>query len=167
MAEPRILVSRDKGSAGPRGVLDPEAAWTVAGWVGLLFLLVGGFDFGNTFWPLSLGSPEWEFGTITASLNGMPVPTLGLALLMASGLAAGRRWQVRLIGLVLAALVVLLVVMAFLYATNVPIALGAVTEPMGRLGLKKAIAKTAVQLVCYPAIFLVLAVWGWRRTRTS
>jgi len=40
------------------------------------------------WYPLQFGSADWEFGTISAYLNGMPLGTLGLALLAAGAIGA-------------------------------------------------------------------------------
>jgi hypothetical protein len=47
---------------------------------------------------------------------------------------------------------------AVLYLLNLPLALKSVTEPLGRSGLKKAVIRSLVQLVVYPAV-LIWAIW--------
>ena len=50
----------------------PPVAWDLLGWLGFALFVVGGADFLLTWFPERFGNPEWEFGTITASLNAMP-----------------------------------------------------------------------------------------------
>ncbi len=137
------------------------------GWVGIVFALVGGFDLLLTWYPLDFGNRDWEFGTVTAMLDGLPVTTLGLALLLGAAVARGRRWLVRTMAVVFVALAVVIVLAAMLYATDVPIALQSMTDPLIALGLKKAIAKTTVQALLYPVAFVWIAVKAWRHSAKS
>jgi len=164
---PKVLVGEDRRKVGRALTPSPEMAWRVAGVVGLLFALVGWLDVALTWYPFHLGSAEWEFGTVTASLNGLPVPVLGMGLLLASGMALGRPWLVRLVALWFVVTAVALAVMAVLYVTNVPIALKTVEEPALRTGLKKAIVKALGQSVIYPIVLLSVAVKSWRHARAG
>ena len=94
MAERKVLVREEKKK--PAGPLAPDAstAWSWIGWFGLVLAAAGIFDFLLAWYPLGLGSAEWEFGTITASYAGLPLPTMGLAALLGSALARGVRWQI-------------------------------------------------------------------------
>ncbi len=143
----------------------PHVAWALLGCVGLLLVVVGGTDILLTWYPLNIGDPEWEFGTVTASLNGLPSVTLGLALLLGNAVASGRRWTVLLVSSVFAVLVLWVMFAAFLYATNVPMALRSVQDPLVLRGLKKAIAKTSIQSVAYPVMFAYLSIHGFRHLK--
>jgi hypothetical protein len=142
----------------------PEFGWYLLSWIGLVFVLVGGLDLALTWYPFGFGNPEWEFGTVSAVFDGLPVPTLGLALLLGAGVAAGSRWLVRVMAIALALAALAIVVAFVLYATNIPIALQTVTEPLVRLGLKKAITKTCGQALFYSVFFVWVAVKGWAHT---
>jgi hypothetical protein len=63
-------------------------------------------------------------------------------------------------------LVAILIAVGLLFATVVPLALKAVSNPLARTGLLKVIAKSSVLLVLYPALFTWVGVLGLRRTRT-
>ncbi|MBM4188464.1 MAG: hypothetical protein FJ206_14270 [Gemmatimonadetes bacterium] len=54
--------------------------------------------------------------------------------------------------------VLALVVMAVLYGLTAPVAYRSVSDPIALAGLKKAIVRSLVQLVVYPAVLLIL-VW--------
>lgn len=163
MTEPQIVLGSE--GRGRRGAVPaPEAAWRLVGGVAALFVVVGGADLALTLMPLGFGNPEWEFGTVTSLLDGLPVPTLGLVGVVAAALARGSRGIARMGAALLGALAVSIVAAAVLYATTVPIALRAVTDPVIRTGLSKAVAKTAVQCVAYPIGLGWLAVVGWRKT---
>jgi hypothetical protein len=161
MTGPKILV-QDAGR--PRLAPAPDFGWYLLGWIGVVFTFVGGLDLLLTWYPPRFGNAEWEFGTVSASLDGLPVLTLGLALTLGAAAARGQRWLLRSLTIVLLILATLIGVWAVLYATNIPIALQAVTDPSIRTGLKKAIAKAAGQSVLYPVAFVWLAIVSWRRS---
>ncbi len=157
----KVLVREEKRGSAPLTPA-PEVAWRLVMAVGLAFTAVGGLDLLLTWYPWHMGNPEWEFGTVSASLDGLPVPTLGLGLVLAAAVALGSRWGVRTLAIVFALLALVIVLAALLYATNVPIALKTVSEPVSRSGLKKAMAKAAGQAVVYPLILGWIAVKAWR-----
>jgi hypothetical protein len=160
MTEPRVVVGRsDRHKWAPA----PESAWRLAGGLGVLFAIVGGVDLTLTWIPLGFGNAEWEFGTVTSMMDGLPVPTLGLVALAGAGRLRGSRLLARSVAVALALLALWIVGAALLYATTVPLALRAVTDPVIRTGLEKAVIKTAVQCTAYPIGLVWLAVAAWRR----
>ena len=136
----------------------------IAGALGLAFAVIGFGDLALAWFPAAFGSAEWEFGTATATLNGLPVPTMGLALLLGAALAADRPRLARSLAVVLLVLAVAVLAMGFLWATTLPMAFRPVTNEVVQLGLQKAVAKSALQLLAYPSLFIVLGVAGWRRS---
>lgn len=162
MSAPKVLVQ--EAAAKPRLAPAPDFGWYLIGWIGLVFAVVGGMDLLLTWYPLNLGNTEWEFGTVTAALDGLPAFTLGIALLMGSGAARGDRLLMRVMAIVFALLALLILAAAVLYVTDLPIALKAVTQPVIRTGLKKAITKTVGQAVVYPLAYLWIARMAWRHS---
>jgi hypothetical protein len=132
--------------------------------MGLALSLIGGADIALAWYPFNLGNSEWEFGTVTATLDGLPLLALGLALVLGAAVARGRRAATKTVAVGLVLLAVLIALAAILYATNVPIALQSVSDPLVKTGLKKAIVKTALQAVVYPCAFVWLALKGWRHS---
>jgi hypothetical protein len=156
--EPMIVASaRDQG---PRRSEDSTRVWLVLGWIGLVFLTVGGADFALTWFPPSFGTPEWEFATVTQSFNGLPILLLGVGLLTAAAEQVDRRWWAHLGSG--AALVLLLWVLAgfVLWALNIPLALQTVPDELA-LGLQKAVGKTLLQSLVYPAVLVYLLRGAW------
>jgi hypothetical protein len=143
------------------------ASWRLLGWTGWLFVVVGGVDSLLTWLPLSLGQPEWEFGTVTASLNGLPLPVLGLVLVLGASLVAGRVVMARVVAVLMVILALCVLAAGLLYALNVPLALRAVTDPVARQGVLKAMTKTIVQVVAYPTGLITLAVIAWSMTKRA
>ena len=140
--------------------VDPDYAWSLLGYIGIAFILIGALDIGLAWFPFVLGSAEWEFGTIGATLNGMPLPGLGLMLVLASGVALGRQLRIRVVAVVCVVLVLALLGLGFLYVTVIPVALGEVTNPVVRAGLMKSIVKALALLVIYPVLFGWVGVRG-------
>lgn len=166
MDEPKVLLGGRKVPAEP--VLVPDSgggSWQLIAALGWLFVVVGGTDALLVWYPFRFGNPDWEFGSITASLNGLPLPVMGLAMVLAAALARRQYLLVRVVGVLLGILALVVLLMGVMYATNVPIGLRSVTEPVARQGLKKAIVKTVVQLLFYPAGLAWLVMISWKRTR--
>lgn len=165
MSAPRVLVNEQPKGGQPL-VAAPDLAWRLLGLAGFAFALVGGIDVALTWYPLDFGSPEWEFGTITASLDGLPLPVMGLFLVLASAIARGVRWPARTAAVLLVILSVLILLGGIFYLTNVPIAMRAVAQnPTASLGITRSLIKTSIQVVVYPTIFLVVAAKGWTHLR--
>lgn len=140
----------------------PEAAWRVLTEIGFALAIVGGADLILAWYPLAFQNPEWEFGTVTATLDGMPVLALGLGLMLAGSLTSGSRWLTRTVVFVFGFLGFAIIAAALLYATNIPLALQAISDPTVRIGLFKAILKSTVQAIVYSSVFLWIAFRGWR-----
>lgn len=147
--------------------LAADQGWELLGWIGIAFALIGAVDLTLAVFPTRFGAAEWEFGTISAVLNGLPLPTLGLMFVLAAGIAQHSRWRVALVCVASILLVLALIGAAFLYVTIVPLALRDVTNPVVRLGLMKSVAKSGALLLIYPTVLTFLAYRGFRLYRTS
>ena len=156
LTSPRI-VSASGETRKPSRPIDSLRGWSVLGWTALAFLVVGGFDFALTWYPPDFGNREWEFGTVTASLNGIPILLLGIALLLAASIPLRRRWWTLLAALSALVMLVWIAVSAVLWATNVPLALQSVPPELAT-GIKRAMAKTVVQSIAYPLVLAFLLV---------
>jgi len=172
MSAPHVLY---KASSEPESRVTPSAhkpapptsaplAWEIIGWVGLAFLIIGGMDLLLGWFPTRFGSPEWEFGTVTRTLDNLPIVAMGLMLLLSSVAARGIDWALRAGALVAAILGVLVLVALVLYALDVPLAFRVVKDPLARSGLKRAVLKAAVQGTLYPAVLLTVGIKGIRHT---
>ena len=131
---------------------------------GAALALAGFFDLVLAWVPLGIGNPEWEFGTVTGMLNGLPLPTVGLVLVLISARERGRIVLARIIGSVFAILAVATILAGVLYALDVPLALRAVQDPLAKSGLIKAIIKAMGLVVVYSVVFFWIAVGTWRRS---
>ena len=161
MTDPKIVASAKNLERG-RPVRAPESsgAWAALGWIGLVFLVVGGSDFVLTWIPTDFGNPEWEFGTVTASFDGLPVLVLGLGLLLVASQQLERRWWGTL-GVAVAVVLLIWVLVGFaLWAMNLSLALQTVPDELA-LGLRRAVAKTLVQSIAFEALLAYLIWQRW------
>ncbi len=145
------------------GVRAPLDAWRVLGWIGLSFTILGLLDIALGWYPPAFGNPEWEFGTISGSLNALAIPMLGLYLVLASAIARSDRRAARTVAVVMGLLLLILLGLGVLYLTVVPLAIKSVAgNALVALGMKKAIVK-AVTLGMADAVLLAVGmVKGWR-----
>ena len=109
------------------------------------------------WFPVSFGTREWEFAAVTQSFNGLPILLLGLGLLVVASEQLERRWWGLVATGVAGGLLLWILAGAALWASNVSLALSAVPEEVVT-GVRKAVAKTAVQSVVYTAVLAYL-VW--------
>ena len=167
MTAPRILVREDSKTRLKGAEPAPELGWYLLGGLGAVFVIAAGVDLALTWYPPNFSLAEWKFGTVTATLNGFPLVALGIILLTASAMARGR---IRLLRVMLVALVVIVlgvVGCALLYLPEVSTALASVPDPTVRMGLKRGITKTIVQLILYPVVLSWIAVVALRRLRKT
>lgn len=161
MNEPKIVASPGRQERVTRA--EPSDAWAALGWIGLVFLVVGGSDFALTWIPTSFGNREWEFATVTASFNGMPILVLGIGLLLVASKQMERRWWGFLAGAAALVMLFWMLVGGALWARSVPLAINSVPQEVV-VGMNKALAKTAIQTLVYP---IVLVYLGWRALKAA
>lgn len=164
MAVPRVIVTGRplKVSVTEPPILDVQA-WNLLQWTGLAFVGLGSIDLVLAWFPVGFGNPEWEFGTISASLNGLALPTLGLLLIVASAIRLDQRITRKCLAIVLALLSVSLLALAAMYFTVVPLALNQAKDNLlVESGLRKAAIKAGAFFVVYVALFTYGGVQAWR-----
>lgn len=142
-------------------------AWSMLTLLGVAFTVVGLITLGTILLPLRIGNPEWEFGTVNAFLDSLPLAAIGLSLLAAAGVARGRPWLARVAGTCFILLALMVLAGALLYATVLPQALR--PQNYARIevltGVKKAATKAAVQAAVYPIGFLWVGIGAFRFSR--
>ena len=162
----RFLLPEGVTRKAAPGLPDPRFAWVLLGWFGVVAVLIGGLDLLLAWYPLQSGNPAWEFGIINLTIWSLPLPTTGLVLLLAAGVALQSRWRIRLAGIALIVLAVLILALLLLYGLSIPIALqGAPAEVLP--SVKKSIVKTVVLGLTFPTLYLALAIAALRRRRSS
>lgn len=166
MASTPLIITPSAATRGRPSAVREEAfdALRVVAAIGVAFFLIGAFDLALVWVPLAFGSPEWEFGTVISTMNGLPVPVMGIGLLLAAAIAGDSRRTARAVAVALVVLALVVAMMGILWATTLPFAFKPVTNDVIRVGLYKAVAKTAMQVLAYTTLFVVLAVFAWRRS---
>ena len=141
--------------------------WQLMGWMGAAFVAMGGMDIALAWYPPAFGKPEWEFGAISASLNGLALPLLGLYMMLGSAVAQGHRMMARGVGTLMALVAVGLIGLAVMYVTVVPLALQFVAQNAQlTTGVKKAVLKASVLFLVYIIVLAAGGFQSWRSTRT-
>jgi hypothetical protein len=167
MPEQKVLVGEDTGKRRSRALPpDTEAAWKWVGWLGAVLAVVGLADFLLAWYPLNLGSPEWEFATVAQTFSGLPLVSIGLAGLLGAGLALGKRWLIIGTGLLLVAGAAVLLLALALFLLDVPLALSA-SEGLARTGIKKAVIKTLMLGVVFGGAYLVAGIAAFRHLKNT
>jgi hypothetical protein len=145
---------------------DSLSAWKYLFAAGLAVVAVDVVDLGLLFAKPTWSSLDWEFGTLGAVVQGMPLLTLGLSLMCAATVANG--WvtarKAMSILMFLATLIVLVMAAMFvLDAFAVLKVLPANLKPAAR----ELAVKTSLSLFVYFVLYLALGVWTWRRLRVT
>ncbi|HKI95661.1 MAG TPA: hypothetical protein VJ992_10255 [Gemmatimonadales bacterium] len=167
MGEPKILLRERHPKRGMPLAPAPDFGWGMLQTIGIVFILVGGLDIALAWAPLHFGSAEWEFGTVSATFDSLPLPTMGALFILAGAAAQGQRRMIRWVAGILVAVAGAVVLAGLLYATNIPLALHSAPNPVVETGLKKAVVKALGQMVLYPLAFVWIAWRAWRHTVTE
>jgi hypothetical protein len=129
---------------------------------GVLLAVIGGIDIVLHWYPPAFKSPEWEFGTVATTLGGLPLPTMGLVAVLASGLARAVRANLVAMAVIFTMLTVFVVGAMLVFMLDVPLALNAVSAanvpPQAATELKRTIARTLVMGLGFGAVYLYGAV---------
>lgn len=153
------------GDAAPSRPVAPALldAWRLVAWVALAFFLLGTLDIALGWYPAAFGNKEWEFGTISGTLNALAIPMLGLYLLLASAVARSDRRAARAVSIVMGLLLLAILGLGVIYLTDLPVALKAVSgNALVTLGVKKAIIKALALGIVDSVLLAAGMVKGWR-----
>lgn len=148
-------------AAGPQA----HAAVRAVRGMARVFIAIGLVDLVLNVIPFAVGNPDWEFGVLGPTLDGLPLLTIGLVGAVAAGVWRGDGWPLRVHAIVLWSLVTGLLAMIGLYALALPIVWKAAASTGMQGPMMLAIAKTALLALCYPVLYGWLAVLAWRQAR--
>ncbi len=153
----RILI-KDEERRSPTVRPSTPMAWRVIGWFGLVLAVIGLADALVNWFPLAFGSPEWEFGTISATFGSLPLVTMGLAAMLGSLLARGSRAGVLGVGLFVLVLGLVVLGLYVLFLLDVPMALRATAGKLGGLPIRRGIVRTSILGVGFGVGYLAAAI---------
>lgn len=162
-----LLTPEAAEPAKPRDPLPTARAgeWRAVFWFGLLLAFVGLGDAALNWYPLGLGKPEWEFGVMAMTIAGLPLPTIGLAAMLASVVAHRRRRGILSMAWLFVLLALGVIAVYGLFLLVVPLALRAQGQ-VANLVVKKTIAKTSLMALGFTVAYIIAAVAAFRRART-
>ena len=132
--------------------------------VGIATFLVGWSDILISWFPFRIGNQEWEFSTISRTIDGMSLGTLGVCLIAIGAVMTRAKMVMRLALGLAAAGVALLLVAAGLYALTVPVAFSTADGAMRPL-LRVAVLRTTWFLIIYLMLYGWLAWFFWKLMR--
>ncbi len=122
-------------------------------------MVVGLTDLVLAWVPPRFGDADWEFATVTAMFNNLPVPAMGVGLALAGATGLDSFSAKRSMAVVAGLLVAWSLVAIVFYALTLPLAWNATAaEPAPRQALLSSAVKTVVQFVVYTLFF----AWGVR-----
>ena len=146
--------------SGARPLLE---AWSAMAAIGAAFFILGLLDIGLGWYPAAFGNLEWEFGTISGTLNALAIPMLGLYLMLASAIARSDRRVARIVVALMGLVLATLVVLGIIYLTVVPVAIKSVAgNALVSLGMKKGVVKAVTLGLADCALLVTGIVKGLR-----
>ena len=141
---------------------DPDQGWSWIGRFGILLSGVGLYDLVLLWVPTNFGNVDWEFGTVGASMAGLPLVTMGLAAMFASAVSTGAQKWLRGVSVLMFILGLWVFASLVMFALDLPLAFAATGEGPGRLIIIKAVAKTVGLGGAFGSAYLAGGVLGWR-----
>ena len=112
----RVILKREtRPSERPKVSLDASNLHRPVLWSGGAITLASLATYVMLWWAPRLGNPQWEFSTISQTLEMMPLLVVGVTMLVVATIASGSARGARLLAGVCAALVLVLVAMAVLF----------------------------------------------------
>jgi len=151
-SQPILLTQPEKPKRKAKNVAPVGRLALIAG---IFIIVVGWVDILVGWFPLGFGSPEWEFGAVSATVDGLPLSTLGVVMTLLGASATGSRWGLWTASIWVAWVLVVLVVAAVLYALTVPVALG----QLGPAGLQAPLGRAVVKTSTLMAVYMCF--YGW------
>ena len=141
--------------------IEPDAASTIALLLGTALTLVGAIDVLLLWWPFRLGSVEWEFATVGATFNALPLLTIGIGILAITAVVRDSKWLRRALMTLSLLLCLALIGIAILYVLTLPVAWRG-SPPAARTALIRLMVKTTLYSGIYVVMFGALAGLFWR-----
>lgn len=149
-----LVVGGNAPRAVPGRAAPTHLGWRAVGWFGLLLAVIGFADLSLHLFRPAFGSAEWEFATMAAMLASLPLPTIGLAVVVGALLVnQARLWSI-VASVVLLVLVLLIAAAYTIFMLNLPVALTAAVGPQGS-AIYRTIARTTVMGVGFGSAYLV------------
>jgi len=160
----RVLVTSRTAPTGPMLPVREAALANLAVAAGLGLAAIGLVDVALLWASPRFGSPEWEFGTISGTLEAMTLPTVGIAILSAGLIARGSRIAAYLVAVLCLLLALFAIACSGLFALTVPPAWRGTPPPL-KPAVKVTLVKNAVLAMTYIPLFVFLSWTAFRSAR--
>jgi hypothetical protein len=168
LASTALFSTATRPSGRPTPV-DPTSrfAWKVATGLGAALSAIGLGQLAITVYPAGFGSLEWEFGATAQALGSLPLPTVGLAALLAALHAHNARRAAWALSLILMALALAVLASLALHLLAAPVALRMTPAPAVET-IRQTIARTTLNGLGFSLLYITGAVVSLRHlTRTA
>lgn len=149
------------GSAHFSKTADPRNNWLLLA-TGLAFTVIGWLDLALVWLPFNPRSPEWEFGATSGFFDAMPLGTIGLVCLTFAAHIGGHAKTARVLSIVFWMVALLLIGVATVFISGLPLAMNAVQDPAMREILKLSILKTLMFAGVYVSLYVTVARLSWK-----
>jgi hypothetical protein len=162
MKEPVVSAHGDSRTAVEQA--DNASGWKYLFVIGIALAVIGFINLALLFFPPRWASLDWEFGTLSGIVDGLPLVTIGVGAMCAAAVANGWVLTRRLMALLTILMALLMAVVGVMFALDV-FAVLKVVQPAMKPTIKLAAVKTSLSSLTYFALYLALGVWTWRRLR--
>jgi hypothetical protein len=166
MSATKILVENQLNARSTAPAPSPSTSgpeWRIVFSAALALSVIGGSDVALLWYPLKFGNIDWEFATITAFFDGLPLATIGLSGMVAGATALRRRGVSRALAVFSVLMVMLLLALVGVYVLAVLSGVKTL-NPAYEVMFVRAVLKTSVLAVTY----LTLYTWlGWMSGRVN
>jgi hypothetical protein len=133
--------------------------------LGITLAFVGWLDVALNLFPPAFGNPDWEIGTISITIDSLPLGTLGMGLATVGAALRGRSSLLRVLAVFAWCATIFVAAAAALYLLSLPVVWAALAAPM-RAPFSMAAGKTALLGTVYLLFYAWLGVFAWSHARS-
>jgi len=151
-----VLTDDKKAGHKSGATASPARAWRAVAWFGAVITVIGLAEAATYLYPWGFGSREWEFGATAQLLGSLPLPTMGLAAMLAAAYALGSRRGLYGMAVLLSVLGLLALGLLALFWLVVPIALKA--PAAGQPVIRQTIMRATIVGFGFGVLYLGAAI---------
>jgi len=162
---PKVLQGTRRKGAIPLPPSDVRIQSSLFLLAGIALCVAGWVDLGFFWWPLGLGNPDWEIGTIGQTIDSLPVGTVGLMLLALAirNMGWSRIWT-RVVSAILLLVGLFCVGCLVIMTLDMPQVVRAIHNATTTSGIKRGVFKVYLFGLTYAAAYFLMAFVLWRST---
>jgi hypothetical protein len=132
--------------------------------LGMTLAFVGWLDVLLNLFPPAIGNPDWEVGTISITIDSLPLGTLGMGMAVVGAALRGRSVLLRVLAVLAWCAMLFVAAAAALYLLSLPVVWAALAAQM-KAPFSLAAAKTALLGTVYLLLYAWLGVFAWGHAR--